>query len=91
MNPRNVVKLLIPPIVLGGWRIIQSRQGRDFGLIGDYSSWNEAVAASTGYDTDLILEKTTAVGGAPLEAVAPSSSAPKAKEVPEDVLRKILE
>ena len=58
MNPRNVAKLLLPPIVLEGWRIIQSHHGRDFGLIGDYSSWNEAVAASTGYDAELILEKT---------------------------------
>jgi putative methyltransferase (TIGR04325 family) len=60
MNPRNVAKLLLPPIVLEGWRIIQSRQGRDFDLIGNYSSWNEALRASTGYDTELILEKTKA-------------------------------
>ena len=58
MNPRNVAKLLLPPIVLEGLRIIQIHQGRGLGLIGDYSSWNEAVAASIGYDSELILEKT---------------------------------
>jgi putative methyltransferase (TIGR04325 family) len=58
MNPRNVAKLLLPPILLEEWRVIQSRQGKDFGLSGDYSSWNEALHASTGYDSELILEKT---------------------------------
>jgi len=60
MNPLNVAKLLLPPVVIEVWRIIQSRQGRDYGISGDYSSWDEALHASTGYDTDLILEKTKA-------------------------------
>ncbi len=58
MNPRNVAKCLVPPILLVGWRVIQSFQERDFGFSGDYSSWNEALQDSTNYDSKLILEKT---------------------------------
>ena len=58
MNPRNVAELLLPPIVLGAWKNIQSHKGDGFGLIGNYNSWEAALAASTGYDSELILEKT---------------------------------
>lgn len=58
MNPRNVATLLIPPILLEWWKVIQSSQGRDLCISGDYISWNEAAAVSTGYNSDLILEKT---------------------------------
>jgi putative methyltransferase (TIGR04325 family) len=60
MNPRNAVKNLLPPIVLEVWKDIQNSRKRDFDLTGDYPSWNEAVAASTGYDSKRILEKTKA-------------------------------
>lgn len=60
MNPRNVAKLLLPPILLEGWKILQNQQGRDFGLSGNYKSWDEALHASMGYDSELILEKTKA-------------------------------
>jgi putative methyltransferase (TIGR04325 family) len=58
MNSRKVAKHLLPPILLEGLRVIQSRHEQDVGLSGDYSSWNEAQRASTGYDAELILEKT---------------------------------
>jgi len=59
MNPRNVAKLLLPPILLEGWKKIQNRKRDvDLNLNGDYSSWIEALHASTGYDTELILEKS---------------------------------
>jgi putative methyltransferase (TIGR04325 family) len=60
MNPRNVAKRLLPPIAFEGRNFIQSLLEGNFGISGDYPSWNEAVAASTGYDTELILEKTKA-------------------------------
>jgi putative methyltransferase (TIGR04325 family) len=34
------------------------RQGHPSRFLGDYASWDEARAASTGYDSELILEKT---------------------------------
>ena len=60
MNSHNLAKHLLPPILLEGLRVIQSRHEQDFGLSGDYNSWNEAQQASTGYDAELILEKTKA-------------------------------
>jgi hypothetical protein len=57
MNPRNVAKLLLPPIVLEVWKNIQNQE-RGAGLIGDYNSWDEAKHASTDYDSELNLEKT---------------------------------
>jgi putative methyltransferase (TIGR04325 family) len=35
-----------------------NRQTNSYDLSGDYPGWNEAMAASTGYDSELILEKT---------------------------------
>lgn len=60
MNPRNIAKRLLPPILLEWWRIIQSRRGRGLCFSGDYCSWEEARLASTGYDSVIILEKTKA-------------------------------
>jgi len=56
MNPRDMAKLVLIPILLVFTRIIKNR--RDAGLTGDYSSWEEAKQASTGYDSKIILEKT---------------------------------
>jgi putative methyltransferase (TIGR04325 family) len=58
LNPRNLAKLLLPPILLEGWKNFFCQQGLDFGLSGDYRSWDEALQTSTGYDAELILEKT---------------------------------
>lgn len=58
MNPRDIIKLLLPPIVLKGLKNFQGRQDYDFGISGDYHSWHEALQASTGYDAEVILEKT---------------------------------
>jgi len=59
MDSRNIEKILSLPILLEGCRIIQI-QGGSVGFSGDYNSWESAVAASTGYDLKLILEKTNA-------------------------------
>jgi putative methyltransferase (TIGR04325 family) len=63
---RNLIKLFIPPIVLDGYRALRygrqrhrTSQGENH-LTGDYSSWQDALAASSGYDSEIILEKTKA-------------------------------
>lgn len=39
-------------------KIFTQKEQQEIFLSGDYESWNEAVTASMGYDSDLILEKT---------------------------------
>lgn len=41
-------------------RLRGDRPAYAYGLSGDYRSWDEAMAASTGYDSEIILEKTKA-------------------------------
>lgn len=43
----------LPPVVLEVYRRLQGR----YGFFGDYADWKDAKNASTGYDSDLILEK----------------------------------
>lgn len=58
---KEIINQLIPPLIGKIYRQYFIGLGKqNYGLSGDYSSWNEAVAANTGYDTDLILEKTKA-------------------------------
>ncbi len=59
MTVNDMIKLVTPPILIdlikqliGNWRTATS------GLSGDYRNWDEAIAASTGYDSGIILEKT---------------------------------
>ena len=58
MNVWELVKLLTPPILVRGYRALCSSEGPH--LSGDYSSWADAMAASTGYDSEIILERTRA-------------------------------
>lgn len=66
MNVRELVKLLTPPILVQGYRALHSGREKNSSvqeglyLAGDYSSWAKALAASTGYDSEVILEKTRA-------------------------------
>jgi putative methyltransferase (TIGR04325 family) len=58
---KELVKQFTPPVILKSYRKIFTRMAHgENHLSGNYNSWNEAVAASTGYDTELILEKTKA-------------------------------
>jgi len=57
----ELVEQLTPPVILKSYRKIFARiLLQENRLSGNYRSWNEAVAASTGYDLELILEKTKA-------------------------------
>jgi len=50
---KKIIRDLLPPAVT---RFLE-RQNSNAGYSGDYSSWEEAKRASTGYDTDIILNK----------------------------------
>src|SRR6516164_6187668 len=59
MTPKAFIKLFAPPVLVQGYRILRGRQENSvYGLSGGYGSWDEAVRASTGYDGQMILEKT---------------------------------
>src|SRR5712691_3342391 len=59
MTPKAFVKLLAPPLLMKGYRFLRDRNGNNvYGLSGDYAAWEDAVHASTGYDSEVILEKT---------------------------------
>ncbi len=66
MEPRELVRLLTPPILVQAYRALLGGGERDsqaqagLHLAGDYPSWAEALDASTGYDSEIILEKTRA-------------------------------
>jgi putative methyltransferase (TIGR04325 family) len=55
---KDVLKLFAPPILVQAYRALCARVQGGLYLSGDYSSWGEALAASTGYDSEIILEKT---------------------------------
>ncbi|MBI5231286.1 MAG: methyltransferase, TIGR04325 family [Coriobacteriales bacterium] len=62
MNSRNLITQLTPPAVLSGYRKLRRRMRgeKDASFTGDFASWDDARAASTGYDADAILERTRA-------------------------------
>lgn len=61
MSFKKLVPLLTPPVFIHLAKKLRGKLSTStFGLIGDFHSWEEAMAASTGYDSDLILEKTKA-------------------------------
>lgn len=72
LTPRQFLAWLTPPAVVQGYRALRrgGQQGQatlgeaapapGIHLSGDYPSWDAALADSTGYDADVILEKTKA-------------------------------
>jgi putative methyltransferase (TIGR04325 family) len=59
MTFHQLVKLLTPPLFVEGYRSIRGRWNR-YGLSGNYRDWDQAVQASTSYDSEIILDKTKA-------------------------------
>jgi len=58
---KEFIKLFAPPLLVQGYRALCGRLGKNsYGLSGDYHTWGEAVRNSTGYDSEIILEKTKA-------------------------------
>jgi hypothetical protein len=67
MKLSQFVKLITPPLLVSGYCYLRSRpySSKDgnrgkYGLSGNYQTWAEALAASTGYENEAILEKTRA-------------------------------
>lgn len=57
----NMLKLVTPPVFINlAKRLRGNGTTVAYGLSGDYRSWEEAMNASTGYDSGIILEKTKA-------------------------------
>jgi putative methyltransferase (TIGR04325 family) len=58
---KDFIGLITPPIII---QLVMRRRGNQptdaYDLSGEYPSWEEAIAASTGYDSEVILEKTKA-------------------------------
>lgn len=55
----DMLRLLTPPLFVDMTRrLLANRQTVSYGLTGDYPNWNEALKASSGYDSEIILEKT---------------------------------
>lgn len=56
---KDMIRLVTPPVFVHlVKRLRGSRPTGAYGLSGDYRSWDEAMAASTGYDSESILEYT---------------------------------
>jgi putative methyltransferase (TIGR04325 family) len=66
MKPSRLLELMTPPFLLAGCRALRAGKQRTdppkeyLHLSGDYPDWAAAVADSTGYDDEAILQKTTA-------------------------------
>jgi len=66
MKATAFIRSHVPPPLLRGYRALRGREtrrdsaGQRLCLTGDYGSWDEACADSTGYDTEIILERTKA-------------------------------
>ena len=59
MTLKDMIRLVMPPVLINlAERLRTSGPTGGYGLSGDYRSWEEAMAASTGYDSEIILEKT---------------------------------
>ncbi len=61
MTLKDIIRLVTPPIFIDlAKRLCGNRPTAAHGLSGDYRIWDEAMVASTGYDSGIILEKTKA-------------------------------
>jgi putative methyltransferase (TIGR04325 family) len=61
MGLKEAFKMVAPPVVIHlAQRIRGDRTASAYGLSGDYHTWNDALAASTGYDSEAVLETTKA-------------------------------
>jgi len=56
---KDIFRLVAPPFFIHLVKRLSSNSlSASYGLSGDYRSWDEAMAESTGYDSGIILEKT---------------------------------
>lgn len=57
MNLKRFLARILPPFIADACRKLLHGSNRSYGYFGDYPSWSAAEAASTGYDSDVIIEK----------------------------------
>jgi len=57
MSFRELIKDIVPPGIVKLYRRMRYGRANAYGYFGDYSTWGAALAASSGYDSDIILEK----------------------------------
>jgi putative methyltransferase (TIGR04325 family) len=57
MKAKQIIGLFLPPIALKGYRRLLAAS-KKCGLYGNFTSWEEAMLVSTGYDSEIILKKT---------------------------------
>lgn len=56
---KEFIKLFVPPLLVQGCRVLRGKlRNNSYGLSGYYHTWGEAIHNSTGYDSEIILEKT---------------------------------
>ena len=60
MTLKDIIRLITPPIFIHLTNRLRNPSDDAYGLSGDYRSWEEAMNASAGYDSEIILEKTKA-------------------------------
>jgi putative methyltransferase (TIGR04325 family) len=59
MNFNKFLRLLLPPILLALLKVLMGKPPKSRNLMkGGYHAWRDAVNASTGYDSEIILHKT---------------------------------
>ena len=59
MTFKDIIRQVTPPVFIHlAQRMRRDRPMDTYGLSGDYHTWDEALAVSTGYDSAIILEKT---------------------------------
>jgi putative methyltransferase (TIGR04325 family) len=59
MTLKRLLRPLVPPLLVQGYYSLYGQKNSNvYGLSGDYLTWDEAVRASTGYDSEIILEKS---------------------------------
>lgn len=54
---KKIVKELVPPAFVKLYRNLRYGSGERYGYFGNYKNWDSALAASSGYDSDLILSR----------------------------------
>lgn len=55
MKLKNITRLITPPVFIN---MVKRLHEERYGLCGDFRTWAEAMEASTGYDSEIVLEKT---------------------------------
>ena len=53
---KQFIKLFLPPIIIHIWKVLFPKKQK-YGWFGDYETWKDALADSTGYESKSILEK----------------------------------